>query len=415
MTGTVNAGTAGRSAALLFASLALGFVVTRVYASLLAVLAGPISAELDLSPAELGSVASAFPLVLAVVQPVNGVLLDRYGPARIVPPLLMLAIAGTAVFAFAQSQAMLFAGYAIIGLGVSATLMGSLLALSMHAPPQRLATLAGALMAVGGIGQLLTATPLAWLTELAGWRGAVLLITTLVIAAAAAIAIAVPHAAVEDRPRESWLRSFSGYLEVLREPGFIAVFALSCTSFPMLFAIRALWAGPYMTSVFDLDDVAVGNVLLAMSVGMIVGTAGFGPLDRLVGSRKRVCLAGAVVSVVVLLAMAMFTGHSVHLAVALLVLLGIVGTYDAVLLTHGRAMFPPRLAGRGLTALNVGTFIGVGILQAATGFLVDGLTALPGVTAADAYSVLFCLFAGFVGLGTIGYAFARDVPPGTVR
>jgi hypothetical protein len=144
---------------------------------------------------------------------------------------------------------------------------------------------------------------------------------------------------------------------------------------------------------------------------MIAGAAAYGPLDRLARSRKRVVLAGGLASIVTLLLLATVGRNGVALAVGLLVVLGLVGTYDAVLLAHGRALFPAHLAGRGITALNVGTFTGVGLAQVSTGLLTAALIAAPGASAADAYSVLFLYLAVLVGAGALAYAFTRDIPP----
>jgi predicted MFS family arabinose efflux permease len=391
-------------------SFALGFALTRVYASVLAVLATFVDADISLDSDELGSIASVFPFALALAQPVNGVLLDRYGPARVVSPLLLLAVAGAVMFAFATSQATLMIGYGLIGLGVSATLMGGLLVLSSQASPRQMATLMAVLMAAGGLGQVLTASPLACLASVVGWRIAMLCIAGVTLIVAGAVMRATP-ARASSLNSESLVASFAGYRDIVRQPGFLPIFALSCVGFAVVFAVRGLWAGPYLRDVFGLDPVSVGHAVLAMTVGIIAGTLAFGPLDRLAGSRKRVVLGGALGSIAALLLLVIAGRQSVQAAVLLLCLLGFIGSYDAVLLAHGRALFAPRMAGRGLTALNIGTFLGAGAVQVTAGWLVSDMLSGPDASASTVYSIVFTYFAVLIGAGALAYAFAPDRPP----
>ena len=65
-------------------------------------------------------------LAFAAFQLPLGVLLDRYGPRRVVAALLCVAAAVALIFALARDLTILSIGRALIGLGVSAGLMGAI-------------------------------------------------------------------------------------------------------------------------------------------------------------------------------------------------------------------------------------------------------------------------------------------------
>ncbi len=98
-----------------------------------------LTRELGLSAADLGLLTSFYFLGFACAQLPAGILLDRYGPRRTEAALLLLAVAGSLVFAFAPGMAGLAAGRAMIGVGVSVCLGAAIQALSMwfrcHACP----------------------------------------------------------------------------------------------------------------------------------------------------------------------------------------------------------------------------------------------------------------------------------------
>ena len=56
--------------------------------------------------------------------------------------------------------------------------------------------------------------------------------------------------------------------------------------------LRGLWAGPYLTDLYDANANVVGQVTLVMAFAMIAGNFAYGPLDRLLGTRKWVILGG---------------------------------------------------------------------------------------------------------------------------
>jgi MFS family permease len=108
-------------------------------------------------------------LSFAAMQVPVGVLLDRYGPRRVVASLLCIAELGALGFALAGSFGELALGRALIGLGVSACLMGSIKAFRLWFPLARLATLNGWMIAFDGLDGLAATSPLEALLTPLGW------------------------------------------------------------------------------------------------------------------------------------------------------------------------------------------------------------------------------------------------------
>src|SRR6185295_7679269 len=102
---------------------AAGYYLSYLFRSINALIAGDLRADLGLSAADLGLLTSAYFLVFAAVVLPCGVLLDRYGPRLIDSTLLLLAAAGSLVFALADGVWSLMLGRALIGLGVAVGLM----------------------------------------------------------------------------------------------------------------------------------------------------------------------------------------------------------------------------------------------------------------------------------------------------
>ena len=76
-------------------------------------------------------------------------------------------------------------------------------------------------------------------------------------------------------------------------------------AYATMLTVLGVWGGPYLYDVYKLDGVQRGNVLLAMGVAQILGILAYGPMDRLLRSRKKVVLGGAAISVLLLAALAL--------------------------------------------------------------------------------------------------------------
>ena len=194
-------------------------------------------------------------------------------------------------------------------------------------------------------------------------------------------------------------------LDLLKMPVLWAIFPLMFVGYAPSAAVRGLWIGPYLTDVFGLDTGQVGQATLVMGVAMIAGTLCYGPLDRVFGTHKWVVFTGNMLCVAVTLSLALLVASNVYLAIALCAALGFFGATFPVILAHARSFFPPHLAGRGVTLLNLFGIGGVGMMQFVTGPLHMAASA-SGVQ--SGYVALFAFFGLSLLAGALIYLFSHD-------
>jgi hypothetical protein len=90
-----------------------------------------------------------------------------------------------------------------------------------------------------------------------------------------------------------------------------------------------------------------------------------------------------------------------------------VANFFPAVMGHGQATFPERLRGRSLTLINFSVFVGVGITQLVTGFLIDAFPAdAHGAHPEAAYRTMFAYLAAMMAVGIAIYAvFAKFSRP----
>jgi predicted MFS family arabinose efflux permease len=371
------------------------------------VIAPELTRDLDLSARQLGWAGSAFFFALFAVQIPVGMWFDRFGARRTVAALSLLAAAGAVWIAHAADAADLIGGRAVVGLGCAASFMSVVFLCSRWFEPTRLSTALSWVFAASNIGTLAAATPLAWIAASVGWRSGFLGLALVTLAVALLFHLVVrdrpPHQRQVARRQESLGEIFRGLWDVWRTPGLGPVLSMHFFAYATMLTVLGIWGGPYLHDVHGLDAVQRGNVLLAMGVAQILGILAYGPMDRVLGSRKKVILAGAVLSTSFLVAMALIARPPLWLAVGLLVGFCFFCAYGTVIVAQGRSLFPDHLAGRGVTTVNMAQCLGLTVLPTLGGHIVEAFGG------GDlAYRWVFATLAGGLALGSIAYVRSRD-------
>ncbi len=380
--------------------LCLAYVLSQFFRAFLAVLTTALEADLGARAEDLAAASGFWFLAFAAMQLPVGWALDRIGPRRTASVLLFLGGGGgAALFAMAGSPDHLGVAMLLIGIGCSPVLMASYYIFARQFPAAQFATLAAVMLGVGSIGNLVASYPMALMVEMIGWRPALWGLAGLSVAVALGI-----WAAVKDPPPlEGEIKG--SVLELLRMPVLWAILPLMFVNYAPSGAIRGLWIGPYLSDVYGLSNVQIGQATLVMGLAMILGTFAYGPLDRILKTRKWVVFTGNLVASLILGVLTFWTDLWVVAAIGLMALLGVFGASFPVVIAHGRSFFPPHLVGRGVTLMNLFGIGGVGIMQFASGRLHAGLSD-SSVTAP--YTAIFGFFGLALLLGTLLYAFSRD-------
>lgn len=387
-----------------FLTFLVAYALSQFYRAFLAVIAPEFSRELGLDALALGNLQAFWIAGFVAMQFPVGWALDTIGPRRAISGLMLFAILGAALFAGATRAWQLDVAMVLIGVGCSSIYMGALYYFGRVFPPHSFAAYSSGLLGLGSAGNLLAASPMAWAASAIGWRAAMLSIA----AATAASTVAI-FVLIEDPPRLRGHAStglWRGIVSILSIPALWLILPLTAVSYSVILAERGLWVGPYFSQVYGLAAVERGNAILAMAVAMSLGALAYGPLDRLLGTRKWVVVAGCGATALCFVALGTLS-PSVLAATALIAAIGFCGMSYGVLMAHGRSFFPDHLLGRGITAMNTMFIGGAGIMQPISGAYMNAQRA---AAPAEAFSRLHLGFGLILLLALAIYLFSRERP-----
>ena len=398
------------------ATLATAYVASHFFRASNVTIGLDLMRDLQIGPEALGALTGAFFFGFAAMQIPCGFFFDHYGPRRTVSGMLLLAVIGAAIFTLAPSWPVLLTGRALMGAGFGVMLIGSMVVISRWFPPDRFSTLSAMVLSIGLMGNLLATTPLAWGTELIGWRGVFGIVV--VFAAFAAIAVwvvvrdAPPGHPFLERKAETPGEMARGMGEVLRNPRLPFILMLNFCNYACTFTVQGLWGGPFLREAHGLTKIESGNVLLVAVIAYQCGMLVFGPLDRLLDTRKWIAFAGTSTIATILGTLALWGQPPLWLVIGAIIAIGFFSASSTMIMTHGRGIFPDRLIGRGMATMNTSVMLGVACMQTLSGIILGAFVPLADGSRTElAYRTLFGFMCVVLVVAVTIYGQATDVRP----
>lgn len=389
-----------------FLPFALGHYLSSLLRAVNAVLAPSLVGAFALTPGQLGLLTSAFFFAFALVQLPVGIALDRYGPRKVQPFLMLVAALGALLFAQGTSFMELMAARAVIGFGLGGCFMSAVKSVSTWITPTRLPSVHGYLIAVGGLGAASATLPVRMALHYTDWRGLFMVLAAMIACVAALIWLVTPRTQTQGNASVPTVQSLWA---VYQHPAFRKTISLVLLPHMVFFGVQGLWIGRWLADVAHYSDSVIAYLLYlgmaavifgAIAVGMVTewaGRRGIAPLD--------VAAAGVALFVVVQFAIVINHAPSLRLLSVLFTLLGTITGIEYAIVSQS---MPRELTGRAATCLNLLIFVGAFFVQAGFGWIIglwqaDSAQRFP----VQAYQVAFGVLALLQVPGVVLYCLRR--------
>ncbi|MEW6139202.1 MAG: MFS transporter [Thermodesulfobacteriota bacterium] len=404
---------------LIFGIMAVAYLSAFFHRVSPAVIALDVQESLGISAGMVGLLASAYFYSYAAIQFPAGLLSDSLGPRKAVTIFLLVGALGSVFFGLAPTLEIAVFGRILVGLGAGMVFAPTMKILSAWFRVNEFMRANGLFLAMGGVGALSAATPLALITGSVGWR------TSFVIIGIATVALSLlVWVFVRNRPEElGWpsladldpvygkslappkeIPLWAGVRRVIGEKYFWAVAAWATCSMGVFFAFGGLWAGPYLMHIYGMTREEAGGILNMFAVGIVVGSPSVAYLsERIFHSRKNVLRAAslALLGVLGVLYLAP-SGIPVPGLYILFFLLSASALAPGVIsITTTKELFPIEITGTSIGTVNLFPFVGGAVLQILAGVLLDSFgKSQSGTYSLEAYHamLLSLLLVAFVAL-----------------
>jgi predicted MFS family arabinose efflux permease len=334
-----------------------------------------VMAKFQLNASAYGFLSSMYYVGYAGMQIPVAILLDRFGPRRVISFFAALCAAATLLFATTESWPMLVAARFFVGFGSAAGFLGCSKIVSEAFPRKSYSKMIGLTFTFGLIGALYGGKPTSMLISQVGWQQAALAIgcAGLVIAALVYIFVRDNKNNENNVAKHAPTPSIIATLKTIVSSKALLLMALAnLLMVGSLEGFADVWGVSYLTQTHGFEQALSASITSCIFIGMLFG----GPLLAAIAERfgallQTIAACGLITAAIFVVMLLSGTALS-HIALcALMLIVGILCCYQVLVFAAGSERVPPAMAGVTVAFLNCVNMLGGTFFHSTIGTLLD--------------------------------------------
>lgn len=298
-----------------------------------------IMSKYHIDPSVFGQFSGIYYIGYSLIHLPLGLLLDRFGPKKIMPLFMMLTVIGMSPLIFTDIWFYPIIGRMLIGIGSSSAILGVFKIIRMTFAEEKFTWMLSLSVTIGLLGGIYGGVPVHFLRESFGFEQVVMfLMAGGAILSFIAYLILPPY-----EPQQKSSSVVKDLKVVFSNKKVIAICILAGLMVGPLEGFADVWGTTFLKTVYGLDEAIAAGLPSMIYFGMCIG----GPALSLLAERTSplfVILSCATVMGLVFAAFLMTT-PSVTLLTALLFLVGMLCAYQILAIAHASTYVAPEAAG----------------------------------------------------------------------
>ncbi|CAM4384055.1 MAG: putative sulfoacetate transporter SauU [Legionellaceae bacterium] len=327
----------------------------------------------NVNAASLGQLSAFYFYAYAGMQIPVGVLLDNYGPRRLLSFAALICLMGCLLFGYADGMSEAALGRFFIGFGSAFGAVGCMKLASNWFPHERFAFLTGLLVALGMLGAVGGETPLALLINAIGWHKSMVLLGLVGGIIAVCIWFIVKDSPVPMTKITSVKRKaniLAGLKQVTQSKQTWLAAIYGGLMFAPTSAFGALWGVPFLIEKYGITRPTAAGVISLLFIGWAIGSPISGWISDTIQRRKPSMIIGTIFSLFCILAI-IYAPVSLITVSFLLFFFGFFSSGFLTAFSIVREINHNHISATALGFMNMLNMIGGAILQPLIGYLLD--------------------------------------------
>jgi sugar phosphate permease len=328
-----------------------------------------------LTGAQVGNLSAFYYHAYMPMQIIVGLLMDRFGPRRLLTLACLLCAVGTYLFAGTHNLMVAQAGRFLVGFGSAFAFVGSLKLATIWLPPNRFALVSGIITCLGMMGAMAGDIVLRALIDVIGWQ------VTIYISAGAGVLLAAilwgfirdtnpqnPHPDLHVTHFKELIRGLWG---ALKNPQIWLTGIIGFLLYLSLSAFGELWGISYLEQAqgFSKTHAATANSMIFL--GWAIGGPFWGWFSDYIGRRALPITVASALALIVISVLLYLPGLSVTSVYVLLFLFGLLTSVEILVFAICREVSSIKIAGTAIALTNMLVMIGGNIFQPVMGKILD--------------------------------------------
>lgn len=287
-----------------------------------------------------GQFSGIYYLGYSLVHLPIGIMLDRFGPRKIMTSCVLLTVAGLLPIIFAEQWVYPMIGRALIGIGSSAAILGTFKIIRMAFKEQYFTRMLSFSVTIGLIGAIYGGGPVSYLCSILDYKTVVEIFAFFGLALAALTYITVPE--IEKTAQSSTI--LADIKRVITNKQVVSLCILAGLMVGPLEGFADVWGSAFLKRVYGLDATSASYLPSMIFIGMCFGA----PVLSFIAEKTRnylaVIMGAGIVMMVIFLVLILqqITANTIALG---FILVGICCAYQILAIYKASTYLPEQVAG----------------------------------------------------------------------
>lgn len=347
------------------------------YEFVLRIIPGALQTELSIalghiSATTFGQISALYYFAYSPMQMPVGMLMDRFGPRRLLTFACLCCTLGSWMFTLTSSMFLVGAGRFLVGFGSSFAFVG-VLSLALHWLPRRYFSLvAGLITTLGMFGLMYGEIKITEWSVSVGWEQVLLFIALIGSGLSVLVLLIVRDGPEGYQPNKYPLPAFfHNVLKVLMSHEVWLIGFVGACLYTSLSVFGELWGKTYLEQAHHLTKVEAAKTISAVFLGWAIGAPVAGYISDYTGKRTLPLVVGAILSLVSISIVLYCPGLSYWSLNILLFLYGLFSATEIIVFIMAKECSGAQLSGTVFAATNMIVTLGGVIFQPLVGKLLD--------------------------------------------
>lgn len=359
------------------------------------IMIGDIMQQFSIDAGTFGQFSGVYYLGYSLLHLPIGILLDRYGPRKVMSGCILLTVAGLLPIIFAENWIYPIAGRFLIGIGSSAAILGTFKIIRMTFSEKHFTRMLSLSVMIGLIGAIYGGGPVSYMSEMLGYQAVVKIMAAMGVLLAAITYVVVPE--MESTNKTTVIADIK---EVLGNSKVV----LSCMFAGMMVGplegFADVWGAGFLKQVYGFSPTMAASLPSMIFIGMCFGA----PVLSLVAEKTGNYL-GTIIGAGIIMAVAFFALINGQLSSGAIsfsfVLIGICSAYQILAIYKASTYVPEHVAGLTTAVANMIIMVFGYAFHTVMGGVVS---AMGGTENAVAYEYAISVIPMALSIGVLGFS-----------